>query len=210
MAARDRRVTGTRTRRSIIVTTITRPSESSALPQAIFRHWIHSREEDARGILVYRPEGFPFPPSFGRDGFEMTPSGRFILEEPGSADEIVTTTGRWTFLGQRRVAVSFFGTTKAVLTFEIVDLDETVLRIRRATCNDTTTTPVLDEAQLAEHRALPPPTSFRVIAYDKAEVLTLESNPPQYVLQVSDLKPSPSMKVSLMPLVYVRQPEYWE
>jgi hypothetical protein len=195
---------------ALTTTNFTRPSDSAALPQAIFRHWIHSREEDTAGILVYRPEGFPFPPTFGRDGFELTPSGRFILEEAGPADGIVTTIGRWTFLGERRIAVSFPGTTKAVFTFEIVDLDESVLRIRRATCNGSTTTPVLDEAQLADHRALPPPASFRLISYDRAEVLTLESNPPQYVLQVSGLKPSASMKVSLMPLVYVRQPEYWE
>jgi hypothetical protein len=191
------------------MTTITRPSDSAALPPAIFRHWIHSREEDAGGLLVYRPEGFPFPVSHGRDGFELTPSGRFILEEVGPADGIITTTGRWTFLGQRRVAVTFSGT-KAMFTFEVVDLDDTVLRIRRATCNGTSRAPVLDEAQLADHRALPPPTSFRLIAYDKAEVLTLESYPPQYVLQVSGVKFSPSMTVKLMPLVYVRQPEYWE
>ena len=40
------------------------------LPSAIFRHWIRSREEDTGDIEVYRPEGFAFPPSFGRDGFE--------------------------------------------------------------------------------------------------------------------------------------------
>jgi hypothetical protein len=191
------------------VTTTTRPS-GGTLPQAIFRHWIHSHEEDAGDLLVYRPEGFPFPISHGRDGFELTPSGRFIIEEVGPADGIITTTGRWTFLGQRRVAVTFPGTLKAVFTFEIVDLDDSVLRIRRATTNGTSRAPALEEAHLADHRALPPPTSFRLIAYDKAEVLTLESEPPQYVLQVSGVKFSPSMTVKLMPLIYVRQPEYWE
>lgn len=191
-------------------TDISRPSVSEQLPRAIFRHWIHSREEDQSGVLVYRPEGFPFPIAHGRDGFEMTPSGRFILEEVGPADGIITTTGRWTFLGQRRVAVSFIGVVKAGFTFEIVSLDDKVLRIRRATQNGTGPGAPAAEDELAAHQALPPPTTTRLIAYDKAEVVTLESNPKQYVLQVSGVKLSPSMKVTLQPLVYVRQPEHWE
>jgi len=103
-------------------TTSTSPAGWTVLPSAIFRRWVHSCEEDAGDVRVYRPAGFPFPPLSGRDGFEMTAGGQFI----------VTTIGRWTFLGDRRVAVAFFGAVKAVFTFEIVDLDDTVLRIRRA------------------------------------------------------------------------------
>lgn len=186
------------------------PVTVAGLPPAIFRHWIHSREEDAGSVSVYRPEGFKFPPSHGRDGFEMTASGRFILDETGPADGIITVMGRWSLLGQRRVSVSFPGTTRAVSTFQVLDVDDTVLRVRHAAHTGSSSTPALDEAHLAEQRALPPPTSFRLIAYQRAEVLTLESNPPQYVLQVGGLKPSASMTVKLMPLVYVRQPEYWE
>jgi hypothetical protein len=103
-------------------TTSTSASVWTELPSAIFRRWAHACEEDAGGVRVYRPAGFPFPPLSGRDGFEIAADGRFIA----------ITAGRWTFLGNRRVAVSFAGAVKAVFTFEIAEVDDTVLRIRRA------------------------------------------------------------------------------
>ncbi|MFD2093442.1 hypothetical protein [Blastococcus deserti] len=45
--------------------------------------------------------------------------------------------------------------------------------------------------------------------FDDADVVTPESFPPQYVLRVSGTKPYASMDVRLVPLVHVRQPEYW-
>ena len=63
-----------------------------------------------------------------------------------------------------------------------------------------------DYARLAE---LPAPASSRLIDFDRVEVVTLESFPPQFVLVVSGTKPFLNMDVSLVPLVYVRQPEYW-
>ena len=80
--------------------------------------------EDGGSVSVYRPEGFPFPPAHGRDGFEMTASGRFILDESGPADGIITVMGRWTLIGQRRVSVSFPGTTRATSTFQVLDVDD--------------------------------------------------------------------------------------
>ena len=190
---------------------MTRPISMGELPKAIFRQWLHSREEDAGGVLVFRPKGFPFPPSFGRDGFEMSASGRYIVEEPGPADSPVTVTGRWKYLGERRVGVSFPGTVRAGFRFEIVSIDDSTLRIRRAAVG-TVAEPAetVSEAQIAEHMALPASVSTRLISYEKASLTVLESFPPQYVLHVSGVKASPLMRVKLMPLVYVRQPEFWE
>jgi hypothetical protein len=56
---------------------------------------------------------------------------------------------------------------------------------------------------------LPQPVSTRLIDFDHSEILTLESLPPQYVLVVSGRKPYWNMKVTLSPLTYVQQPEYW-
>ena len=47
----------------------------------MFKHWTHSREEDSEGIKVYRPNEYNFPPSRGREGFELgvaLPSGKEI------------------------------------------------------------------------------------------------------------------------------------
>jgi Domain of unknown function (DUF6438) len=63
--------------------------------------------------------------------------------------------------------------------------------------------------QPADLQELPAAQSSRRIGFERAEVLTLESDPPQYLLTVSGTKPYLNMDVELVPLVYIRQPEYW-
>jgi hypothetical protein len=48
-----------------------------------------------------------------------------------------------------------------------------------------------------------------LIDFERAEVRVLESLPPRYVLVVSGTKLCLNMKVDLVPLVYIQQPEYW-
>jgi hypothetical protein len=183
---------------------IARSSDAAGLPRAFFRHWIHSREEDAGGVEVYRPEEFPFPPSFGRDGFEPRPDGEFILYEIGPADGTVAVPGHWQLRGQRQVLVTFRGGEQD-FAFEVVDLDPKVLRIRRIVPAGAGEEPALDGEQ-----SNAPPASFRLINYDRAEVIALRTNPARYVLQVSGVMPFAGMTVRLSPAVYIRQPEYWE
>src|SRR5262245_62839864 len=54
----------------------------------------------------------------------------------------------------------------------------------------------------------PAPQSVRLIDFDRAEVHP-GFLPGTYILVVSGTKPYITMQVSLSPLVYVRQPEYW-
>ena len=56
---------------------------------------------------------------------------------------------------------------------------------------------------------LPAPTSTRLINFETVEIRTLESFPPQHVLVVCGTKPYVDMVVTLEPLTYIRQPEYW-
>jgi hypothetical protein len=67
---------------------------------------------------------------------------------------------------------------------------------------------VMSEEQVHAFQALPTPQSCRVIDFDSAQVVTLESLPPQHVLVVTGQKPL-NMEVSLSPLVYISRPEYW-
>ncbi len=184
----------------------------AGLPPALFRHWVHSREEDSGGILAYRPRGFPFPPAFGRDGFELRPDGTFIQFDPGPADGIVRIPGRWELPRARTIAVSFGDADREGYSFAIIALDEraaggAILRIRRLPLRHPAAG---DGADLKAYNALPPATSSRLIDFERAELHILESFPPQFVLAVSDVKPFLNMEVELVPLVYVRQPEYWE
>jgi len=186
----------------------------SGLPADLFRHWVHSREEDAAGLEVYRPDGFDFPPSFGRDGFEMFVEGRFVQDDIGPADGIVQTEGQWMLIAPLHVGVSFPGTDRPGYSFEVVEVNPYVLRIRRGPAADEphgySSCGAMDERHMKAYDALPPATSSKRLDFNYARIITLESFPPQFVLEVSGTKPYANMDVSLAPFVYVRQPEYWE
>ncbi len=47
-------------------------------PQEIFKHWIHSHEEDGDDYRIFRPSSYEFPLSRGREGFEIKENGTFI------------------------------------------------------------------------------------------------------------------------------------
>jgi hypothetical protein len=196
----------------IAMTSEVEKRQYSALPSVIFRHWIHSREEDDAGVEVFRPEGFDFPPAFARDGFEMYEDGRFVQEDIGPADGIVRVPGRWTHVGDRRVSVSFDQgcTARDGYTFEIVNVDESILQIRRVESDEQSDLVAVEDTDLQAFQALPPASAARRIDFDHARVVTLRASPPQYIVQVSGTKPYANMEVELLPLVYVRQPEHWE
>ena len=61
---------------------------------------------------------------------------------------------------------------------------------------------------MVEFHDLPMAKSCRLINFDKVQVAPglVEGT---WILVVSGTKPYINMKVELMPLVYVRQPEYW-
>ena len=64
------------------------------------------------------------------------------------------------------------------------------------------------ELTLQKFEALPKPSSCRLIDFEKAEVRPgIVSG--TYILIVNGIKPYLNMQVNLVPLVYVRQPEYW-
>jgi hypothetical protein len=180
------------------------------LPQQLFRHWVHSREEDRPDSQAFRPDDFDFPPSFGRDGFEMRPDGEFVQDDVGPADGIVRVRGHWSQRGPRRVEVRFDGE-REDYAFTVVSIDEGLLRIRPESPSGTSERlPCATDEQLQRFAASPPASAFRLIDFSYADVVILESFPPQFVLRVSGTKPYANMTVQLVPLVYVQQPEYWE
>ncbi len=67
----------------------------------------------------------------------------------------------------------------------------------------------MDYQTYEAYQSLPPAESCRRIDFERAEVTTLESDPPQYVLTVEGTKPYLNMTVELVPLVYIRRPDYW-
>lgn len=93
------------------------------LPPGLFKHWVHAHEEDIAGVEVYRLQGVPLPPAFGRTGFEIKPSGEFIQHEPGPADEPQRVPGRWQLQVELDDGRSF--------SLSIVAVEADVLKVRR-------------------------------------------------------------------------------
>jgi hypothetical protein len=76
-----------------------------AVDELLFRRWMHSREEDAGDLRVYRPEGYDLPPARGRRGLEFRPDGELVVYGPGPADKPQAEPGRWEPAGERRARV---------------------------------------------------------------------------------------------------------
>ncbi|MBW4614508.1 MAG: hypothetical protein KME21_14785 [Desmonostoc vinosum HA7617-LM4] len=64
------------------------------------------------------------------------------------------------------------------------------------------------EQSLLKFQALPKPESSRLIDFEEAEIRPGIVNG-TYILIVRGMKPYFNMAVNLVPLVYIRQPEYW-
>jgi hypothetical protein len=66
-----------------------------------------------------------------------------------------------------------------------------------------------NERTLEQIRTLPAPYSCRLIEFEKAEVRPGIVNG-TWFLVVTGSAPCSNMRVDLVPLVYIRRPEYWE
>lgn len=78
---------------------------NSLTPQ-IFKKWWNSYEEETLGnVEFYRPDGYNFPPSRGRTGFEFLPNGDFFYYYPGPTDAPMVANGTWKQMGDSRIIV---------------------------------------------------------------------------------------------------------
>ena len=71
--------------------------------------WRHSHEENTNPMVenVYRPYGFDFPASRGRNGFRFSPNGNFVYLYPGPADQPMERTGTWRAFGNQNIFIFF-------------------------------------------------------------------------------------------------------
>lgn len=95
------------------------------------RYWVHSREEDTATETVYRPSGFPLPPSRGRTGFEFVGDGTFKRVGIGATDISRVEQGSWKVepAGVNQVSIKLEGEARSL---EILDLKADRLAIKRA------------------------------------------------------------------------------
>jgi hypothetical protein len=103
----------------------------SELPECIFKYWVHSREEDKESVLVYRPFDFKFPPSRGREGFEVKKSGEFILYTISREDRPKKDIGHFKVVESNRLYISFDEVQLKPFTLQVLMCDDDVLRVER-------------------------------------------------------------------------------
>lgn len=95
----------------------------TGLPTCLLGHWIHSHEEDTAEIQVYRPAGYPFPPSRGRTGFALGAEGDATMYGIAPADGPLVIPGRWLFLPPDTLQIAAMDGSGESHLFTIVSCD---------------------------------------------------------------------------------------
>ena len=88
------------------------------------RWWMHSHEEDGDEGMVFRPSGFTFPPSRGREGFELRPDHSFTDMAVAPADGTTPGQGTWEIVNDPSLAISLRQGKEPARFLRIVRLDK--------------------------------------------------------------------------------------
>jgi hypothetical protein len=72
---------------------------TQALPDALWRHWVHSFEDDGPGFRAFRPRSYGFPPARGREGFLLERGGRYVQYAIARGDGNAEAAGTWKRVG---------------------------------------------------------------------------------------------------------------
>ena len=102
---------------------------SEPKPEALFRRWRHSFEEDRESLVVYRPEDFPLPRARGRAGLELRADGTAVDWQIGPGDAGQPVEGRWVLERPGRLHLMFPSGVRD-RTVELVEVEGEVLRVR--------------------------------------------------------------------------------
>jgi hypothetical protein len=98
--------------------------------ELLVRRWVHSHEEDTDTEMVFRPDGFKFPPSRGRVAFELKEDGTALDRGIGATDIPREAEGRWTVEEDGTIVLLEKGTDRVLrrLPVESVVPDRLALR----------------------------------------------------------------------------------
>ena len=98
----------------------------------IFKHWVHSSEEDKEGVMVFRPSHYNFLPSRGRQSIQIKENGEIIFSGPGKDDRKIQDIKFYELENPNILKVFSDDQRKeAVTKFEILECNSDVLKIRR-------------------------------------------------------------------------------
>lgn len=86
--------------------------------ECLYQYWIHSYEEDDQTKNVYRLSSFKFPPSFGREAFEIKKDGVVIFYSPGKDDRRISINGELEIKGPDLVNIKTKNLNMKILSCE--------------------------------------------------------------------------------------------
>ncbi len=101
------------------------------LQTCILGRWMHSHEEDAPGVTVYRPASYSFPPSRGRVGFEFRECGKLVYYAIARADGSEQISGSWAIEEPNRVRINVDSERTQPFVLQVVFCDDEVLKVRQ-------------------------------------------------------------------------------
>ena len=98
--------------------------------EALYGQWVHSNEEDTADEMVFRPPEYAFPPSRGRDAFQLNADHSYVGAGIGPTDANRVSKGRWTLENDDEVRVRIeVGDRSNVL--EVTHIEKDMLTIRK-------------------------------------------------------------------------------
>ncbi len=116
---------------SILLFNVSASECNNDLPKEIFKHWIHSYEEDTKDVKVFRPGYYNFPPARGRIGFEIKENGELVQYGIGPTDRVVKVSGRWEVEEKDKIVVYLENKDVAAYTINIISCTSDILRIKK-------------------------------------------------------------------------------
>jgi hypothetical protein len=97
----------------------------------IYKHWLRHHEVEKDEVRIYRPTGYKFPFSRGREGFEIKNSGEFVSYDIAPACGIEQVTGRWEAIEQNKIKVIFSDQSNKDYFLNIVSCEDDILKIKK-------------------------------------------------------------------------------
>ncbi|MCB9276056.1 MAG: hypothetical protein H6564_18570 [Lewinellaceae bacterium] len=106
------------------------PKQQQSVPDVLYGAWVHSHEEDTPDVRVFRPHDYNFPPSRGREGFEIKAGGEFIHYGIAPTDGTLSRKGAWVMESGNIVKVTFAQGEPSAMAFEVVEASPALLKIK--------------------------------------------------------------------------------
>jgi hypothetical protein len=102
----------------------------TSIDRRVVGTWMHAREEDSSGELVFRPADYDFPPARGRDGytFRADHSGDYIGISPRDGSALSSCTWQVRAGHPPALVIAFPDGRSDVLSVVSVDSERLVVR----------------------------------------------------------------------------------